>query len=305
MKRIIMFITLLLVFPVAVYADSISLDCPSEVAKGTDFTCNVIGDSTANIMSLKATVNASTGLSLVGFIPDSAWQGAMSDRRISLYTANDVTGKFKLGTLKLNGANDGNYTVTLSEVFYYTDEDTLQIGSVSKAINVKSPSASSSSTNPANPSSSSKSSDASTSNKNDTNNDNKTGTDSTTVGEKVETSVYLLDIIIDGYNLDFDKNTFDYELTIKDEKSLSIQPMLEDTSSKMGITGNSNLKEGSVITITVVDQYKEKHLQYNITIHKKPDTSYFKYIFIGIIGILVIINVVRIVAKSKKKVDGE
>lgn len=61
----------------------------------------------------------------------------------------------------------------------------------------------------------------------------------------------IKDIIVDNYNLDFDKYKSEYFLTIGNEDYLSINVELEDESFKYEIIGNNNLKDGSVIMINV------------------------------------------------------
>ena len=65
-------------------------------------------------------------------------------------------------------------------------------------------------------------------------------------------------------------------------------------SSNVTISGNKNLKNDSVITITIKGNKKP----YVITIKKKE--SYTIY-FIGIVSFLLMINIIRMLIKSKKK----
>ncbi len=311
MKKIFVFVVLTLIFPIAVHADRIILNCPGEVKPGSDFSCEVTGESSKTIGSLRTVLNLSNGLSYVGFIPDSNWQGGLDNKsmKLSLYTASDTPANFSIGTLKLKAASAGNQTITLSDVFFYDDIDTVTVATLTKQISVAAPNSSSSSSSKSSSSSSSHSSNSSnSSNNNEKKDDNKTDDDKTnTDGNKTEviTSTYLVDIMIDGYNIDFDKNTFSYDLNIGDEKELIIEPMLEDNSSSYTIVGNRNLQDGSVISIVIVDQNGSNKKQYNINIHKEQKKSYLKYIFIGLIGVLLIINIFRILKGSNKKVDGE
>lgn len=100
-----------------------------------------------------------------------------------------------------------------------------------------------------------------------------------------------LNITIEGYNLNFDPDVKNYELEIKNEDKLTITTNVEKTT----INGNQNLKNGSIITITVVDDEK---VTYVINIKKKQ--SYTIY-FIAAISVLLLVNLIRIMVKSKKK----
>jgi len=268
----------LLCFPFIVWADTISINCPAEVIKDNDFSCDIIGNSQNDIMSLKTNVSVTEGLSFVGFIPNSVWQGNMIDNRISLYTADDVTGEFRLGTIKYKAIATGSHIITLDEAYFYDLENTIPVEAINKKINIV---------------------EKSTSTEKPSDN---------TLTQPIETSTYLMDITVENYYFDFYKDTYDYELTIKDEDKLVIQPVLEDNSSIVTINGNDKLKDGSLITITVVDQYGKNEKTYNIKIHKetaKQDVKNNSLIFIIIIGVLVVINILRILMKNKNKAGGK
>ena len=100
-----------------------------------------------------------------------------------------------------------------------------------------------------------------------------------------------IEINVEGYDLNFDENTYSYTLKIKNEKSLKITSNVKDISIK----GNDKLENGSLITITVFNDDGSK--TYNIKIEKSKS---YVYIFISIISFLLIINIIRIVLKKKK-----
>ena len=100
-----------------------------------------------------------------------------------------------------------------------------------------------------------------------------------------------IEINVEGYDLNFDENTYSYTLKIKNEKSLKITSNVKDISIK----GNDKLENGSLITITVFNDDGSK--TYNIKIEKSKS---YVYIFISIISLLLIINIIRIVLKKKK-----
>lgn len=102
-----------------------------------------------------------------------------------------------------------------------------------------------------------------------------------------------LSISIDGYKLDFSVDKKDYTLTIGDEETLNINVNRSD--SKVSIKGNNNLKNGSIITVTVNDDEK---VTYIINIKKKGN---YTIIFIAIISLLLLLNLIRLLIKNKKK----
>lgn len=102
-----------------------------------------------------------------------------------------------------------------------------------------------------------------------------------------------LNITIEGYNLNFDPEIKNYTLKIGSEDKLKIDTNISE--KKVTINGNKNLKDGSIITITVAN--KEK-ITYVINIKKKGNYTIY---FIAIISFLLFINLIRLAIKGKKK----
>ena len=100
-----------------------------------------------------------------------------------------------------------------------------------------------------------------------------------------------LSVEIAGYDLNFNQETRNYTLTIGDETSLDIK--VNRDSDKYIIAGNRDLKNGSIITITINDPEKETYI---INIKKKLNPTIY---LIAIIAILIIINIVRVANKKK------
>ena len=99
-------------------------------------------------------------------------------------------------------------------------------------------------------------------------------------------------IIIKNYKLEIKKDIYDYNLTINKENKLKITVILNDKLSTYKIKGNNNLKDGSIITITVTAEDKTSK-DYTIKISKKiiSDNNLFNNTnLIIIISILLIIT---------------
>ena len=97
---------------------------------------------------------------------------------------------------------------------------------------------------------------------------------------------YIKDLKIKNYKLEFNKKIKKYTLEIDaDDKVLSIEPILDHNKATYEITGNKNLKEGSIIKIVVTAENQVK-LTYQIHI-KIKETNYLS-ILIWIIIILMI-----------------
>lgn len=279
MKKRIMFSVILMLMPLLVNAQAINISCPKEISLNETFVCTITGTSDKLITSISADLQYGDKLIFQSFTSD--WNGACIDNKIGLYTALDKIGTFNIGVVKFKNNGIGNNSVTLNNIKFYDEEDKgIPLEPVTKIINIKSlPASSSSSSGSSKPSSSS----------------------SIPKEEDITGSSNLLDIEITNYNIDFDKSIYEYDLKIQDEDSLEVLPLLEDNTSEYTITGNSGLKDGSVIKINVISVDKKTSV-YKINIHKdnKQDHA-IKMIFIAIIGGLLLINVLRIILKKRKK----
>lgn len=102
-----------------------------------------------------------------------------------------------------------------------------------------------------------------------------------------------LNITIEGYNLNFDPSTKNYNLAISNESELKITTNKDE--KYVVVKGNQNLKNGSIITITITEEEKETYI---INIKKKQNYTIY---FIAAISVLLLLNLVRILLKNKKK----
>lgn len=110
----------------------------------------------------------------------------------------------------------------------------------------------------------------------------------------ISTNADLKNIIISGYKLDFSSNVKKYNLTIKDEDELDIKVITDSDKAKYLITGNSKLKDGSIIKIKVTAEDKKTENIYEINITKEKK-SFPILLILGIcagVGLLVVIIVV-------------
>ncbi len=111
----------------------------------------------------------------------------------------------------------------------------------------------------------------------------------------------LSDLEVVGYNLNFDKDTLYYNLSIKDERSLDIIYETEDDKATVNIEGNKNLVDGSIIKINVKAE-DNSVVRYFINIEKdsKSNTLLWIIILIILIAILTVI-IILIIKKNKNK----
>ena len=135
------FMFFLLVFPFMVKASSVSINC-SDIATSNSLSCDITGNTDKVISAVSAKVRSNSNLSFSSFKPSSIWQGDGSDGSIDLYTAEDVTGDFGIGSLSLNVASveEGyNSSVILESVsFYDIDGNEIKVEKTTKNIRIAS-----------------------------------------------------------------------------------------------------------------------------------------------------------------------
>lgn len=112
------------------------------------------------------------------------------------------------------------------------------------------------------------------------------------------TSSKIKNIKIKGYNLNFDGTSLTYHLKVNENvNKLDIKVTLEDNNSKYEITGNENLKDGSIINIKVSND--DENSLYRIIISKPIKKNYIPYIIISLL-LMVIATIIVIVIIKKK-----
>ena len=317
-----MFTIFLLMMPIFVNANQIFLSCPTEIKKDAEFTCTVTGKSESVITSLSAGIKLGEKLKFVSFKADSIWQGNASNGVIDVYTSEMVTGSFKIGTLKLKSLGEGNNSVTLETVVFHDDNyDKIAVSSVRKDISLKKETIvkdeeNSDTGNVTNQGSTGNGSGISESGNVGTTTDKDNNKDETNNQEDENNKIsdsYLTNILIEGYNINFNKDVYEYTLNIEDESSLTIDTSVSDENVMVTINGNKNLINGSVIEINVktVDDdlgvYKINIVKSvnDLIVDNKQEEKENDYmmIFIIIIAILVLINIVRILLNRRRRND--
>ena len=118
-----------------------------------------------------------------------------------------------------------------------------------------------------------------------------------TIEEEEARKHYLENIVIEGYNFEFDKDVFEYDLQVnKDDRSLKIK-VLPEENIDITILNNGNLVNNSKVIIKVKDDAGEK--SYTINIHK--ENNVINYICYGVFGLGVVMFISSIIYVSKKR----
>lgn len=114
----------------------------------------------------------------------------------------------------------------------------------------------------------------------------------------------LQSLNVSGYMLDFDKNKYDYELTIIDTDKLPITYQTSSSKARSYIEGNETLKDGDKIGIYVTSENGYYKKVYTITVHFKKEVSimsnFLKFLIAGL-GVLLVSLLVIISANKRAK----
>lgn len=311
MKKI-MFTAIMLMMPIFVNANQIFLSCPTEIEKNAEFTCTVTGKSSSVITSISASVTLGDKLQFLSFTSDDKWQGNATNGVIDVYTSDTITGSFKIGTLKLKNTGEGNNSVTLETVKFHDDNyKKIDVSSVRKDVLLKV-------NNVVNENKNNNINNNNNQNNNNTNNGSNQGTGNDDVldndnqisseDNEIIDNNYLENILIDGYNINFDKDRYEYTLIIKNEEKLDIETKTIGDNITVTVNGNQNLVNGSVIEINVLTDDNKLDV-YSIKIVKETENDVKKnnnygIIFIVIIGVLVFVNIIRLILNRRRRNDG-
>ena len=131
-----------------------------------------------------------------------------------------------------------------------------------------------------------------------------------TVIKDTDTSLGLSDLTVEGYNINFDKEVLEYNITINGEESLNINAVPTSEDYSVEITGNSNLKDGSTIRIVVTDaSFNTKVYTINVAVNNTQlnsntdtsDINYIPIIMTGLLVLLFIIDLILLIQRIKKK----
>lgn len=307
-KKIYLWILPLLVIPIVrVYADTVSLNCPKEIEANSEFSCQLSGYTDKEVTSLDIRVITSGDIKYLGFTKDSYWGGDGENGRIALYGADILYNNFNIGIIKFKNTGGSNNNISLSNIsFYDGNDEKVAVDDISLNVRIKEIYNSGGTTNNGSNNTSNDNSNKNDDKKDNTiidnTKDNSNNIDKDNNDNKIDNQEEdITNIEINGYKIDFNKDIYEYTLSINDEDSLAIEPIINNDKITYTISGNEKLVNGSVIKITLLEDNNTKS-EYTIKIIKKEKANY-KMIFIAIIGILVIVNIVRIILSRRKKND--
>lgn len=131
------------------------------------------------------------------------------------------------------------------------------------------------------------------------NGDTKTYTVRVTRLSKEEENVELELISVVGYDLNFDINSYFYDINLKNNED-KLDIVINPDNIQSNIVGNSDLVDNSKIIITVFTSSGER--SYTINIHKEDDSKFsFVYYFIFGVGVITFLASTLYAIKINKK----
>lgn len=121
-----------------------------------------------------------------------------------------------------------------------------------------------------------------------------------------EKDATLYSLIIPGYAISFDKDTYEYHVHLtSDVSKLTVNAVPTYDEATVDISPSNNLRNGSIIKVTVTSKDKSNTLEYSIKIAKDaPKVNYIPYIIMGVVGIALIAMIVLFIKTSKTKKSG-
>ena len=109
----------------------------------------------------------------------------------------------------------------------------------------------------------------------------------------------LASLEIVDHNIDFNKDTYDYEVTTNLD-SLEIKALAEDEKAKIDIIGNENLENGSKIIVRVTAEDGSTK-EYNINVIKKQQPNIVGFIIGGVVVVITLIGTLIFIKRRKNK----
>lgn len=115
-------------------------------------------------------------------------------------------------------------------------------------------------------------------------------------GKALSNNNYLSELIVNNYNIKFNKDTLSYTLEIKDESRLSISYTPEEPTATVQVLGNNSLKDGSKININVTSEDGTLKTYVINIVKEKSGTNMYLYI---ILIVVLLISLLFILFRKK------
>ncbi len=115
---------------------------------------------------------------------------------------------------------------------------------------------------------------------------------------------YLSSLKIDGYDINFKRDVYKYEVNIKNEKALNISAIPEKGTATYNIVDNTDLQDGSNIKVIVKDEEGSPR-EYNILVHKSSTFDFsnilIKWIALALELLIILILIIVIISRKSNR----
>ncbi len=117
-----------------------------------------------------------------------------------------------------------------------------------------------------------------------------------------ESNAQLSSLIVSGYILKFDPKVYEYNLEIAGEDKLDVSYKTASSKAIVVVTGNDNIKDGSVIEVYVQSQNGYYNKTYKINIKQNvPESNSTKILRMVVIGLGIALVILLIITAINKK----
>jgi len=116
-KRIIILLTLLILFPINVYAlnGTVTVDCEKkQLILEETTTCQITGNINEAVSSIHSVIKVGEGLELVSVTRSSIWEGDHS-KVLDLYTDENKKGNFDIASFVVKAIKTGTTEITITD----------------------------------------------------------------------------------------------------------------------------------------------------------------------------------------------
>lgn len=237
------------IIPASAASNSISISCPSSAPINSTATCTISGYSSDAISGISANLSTNN-LQITNFAVDSAWYGDANDGQIVITTDSNKTGSFVIGTATIQPTVVDTFgTISISNIIFSNGSFVeFSVSGTSASI-----STTTAAPQPEQPEDSEQSEDD----------------ESGSIDQSA-----LKSLTISGYDIDFLSDQYTYTIYIQEEiSSLDIMATPLNESAIITINGNKDLKDGSIIKITVEAEESESIYRIKIASTTPPTTS--------------------------------
>lgn len=140
MKKVLLnvLIAIVLFLPISVLASTTTnLSCPTSVAAGGNFVCNVSINTTESMQGFQANMSIGNGLTFGNVTNGSGFNGTSTSSKLLLYRDSVATGNIALGKINLSAkTTPGNQTITLSNALISVGGSDVSISGATDTIKI-------------------------------------------------------------------------------------------------------------------------------------------------------------------------